>query len=534
MSQDLSLYLLEADLPTPRQWAKAIREQGFKFKLDTDFDIRDSAGFIPCGDEAGFELLSDAMTQEEHDELCFAEPPMDWCVTLCAQGNEDFYIALAALASLASIAGGRIIDMQSGEIFDAGMALVRAREHFEGPIAALDPATAAAVKMLLERVDHTEDGTGQISAEVMLCLERSTLPAEPWMWTSVIHDCGFKFSLYPDPHLPDWVRGVFPMAAYVGRLSCGIDMGFEFVGRPLDAAAIQTLKPHFPQADWAIRLRAAGEVNYCAAYASLSSLAMLTGGAIWNHLSQLVGPKVALAQSKALLARLEPRKGQPDHVTAARTSILAPVMKRHGFRKRGKNTYYRIRGRVGHFVQFFADRWDSRNFWVEYRAELLAPSVHSLGATLLERLARTPAHNGQEWPGETKARAEKSIASIATAIEAHVVPFFDRCSSASGYADEVRRIDGVDPVCPYKRFALGFGRLAAGDAEAALAYLALSREGFHERAQEFDASGTDARWPHERRDAVDSLIHAIAEGRHAALVDAWYREALAAEKLRDD
>jgi len=130
VSQDLSLYLLEANLPTPRQWAKAIREQGFKFKLDTDFDIRDSAGFIPCGDEAGFELLSDAMTQQEHDELCFAEPPMDWCVTLCAQSDDDFLLALAALASLASIAGGRVIDMQTGEIFTAEEALARARARF--------------------------------------------------------------------------------------------------------------------------------------------------------------------------------------------------------------------------------------------------------------------------------------------------------------------------------------------------------------------------------------------------------------------
>ncbi|WP_374404145.1 hypothetical protein [Niveibacterium sp.] len=136
VSLDLSLYLLEANLPTPRQWAKAIREQGFKFKLDTDFDIRGSAGFIPCGDEAGFELLSDAMTQQEHDELCFAEPPMDWCVTLCAQGDDDFPLALAALASLASIAGGRVVDMQTGEIFTAEEALARARARFSAKASA--------------------------------------------------------------------------------------------------------------------------------------------------------------------------------------------------------------------------------------------------------------------------------------------------------------------------------------------------------------------------------------------------------------
>ena len=155
MSQDISLYLLEADLPTPRQWAKAIREQGFKFKLDTDFDIKDSAGFIPCGDEAGFELLSDAMTQEEHDELCFAEPPMDWCVTLCAQGDDDFLLALAALASLASIAGGRIIDMQTGEIFTAEDALVRARARF---------AAKASVRRGPEPLDRA---IGQILAPVL-------------------------------------------------------------------------------------------------------------------------------------------------------------------------------------------------------------------------------------------------------------------------------------------------------------------------------------------------------------------------------
>src|SRR5215475_264995 len=58
MSVEIQVFLTGERMPTPEQWAETLRSHGFDVDLDTDFDVRDFSGFLPCkykGMDAGFE-----------------------------------------------------------------------------------------------------------------------------------------------------------------------------------------------------------------------------------------------------------------------------------------------------------------------------------------------------------------------------------------------------------------------------------------------------------------------------------------------
>ncbi|GAA5165569.1 hypothetical protein [Viridibacterium curvum] len=124
MSQDLSLYLQQDRLPSVRTWNRLLREAGFKLKLPADLEPAEDQGWVPCGDEIGFEYLSGPL-----DETVVDGPngsPADWDITLCCQSDESWAAAYAVLACLASHTGGYVSDMQTGEELVAEEALARA------------------------------------------------------------------------------------------------------------------------------------------------------------------------------------------------------------------------------------------------------------------------------------------------------------------------------------------------------------------------------------------------------------------------
>ena len=48
MSVEIQVFLAGERMPTPEQWAETLRAHGFDVDLDTDFDVRDFSGFLPC------------------------------------------------------------------------------------------------------------------------------------------------------------------------------------------------------------------------------------------------------------------------------------------------------------------------------------------------------------------------------------------------------------------------------------------------------------------------------------------------------
>jgi hypothetical protein len=59
MSVEMVVFLSGERMISPQQWQEAIRETGFELELDTNFDLKEMNGFLPCrykGQECGFEF----------------------------------------------------------------------------------------------------------------------------------------------------------------------------------------------------------------------------------------------------------------------------------------------------------------------------------------------------------------------------------------------------------------------------------------------------------------------------------------------
>lgn len=58
MSVDNIVILKKEKMITPFQWQQAIEECGFDLQLDTDFDVNEFIGYLPCvyrDEDTGFE-----------------------------------------------------------------------------------------------------------------------------------------------------------------------------------------------------------------------------------------------------------------------------------------------------------------------------------------------------------------------------------------------------------------------------------------------------------------------------------------------
>jgi hypothetical protein len=130
MSVDLMVYLPRARMPTPARWASAISEAGFEaLTLDTEFDVDEHSGFLPCrmdGAESGFEYASGPI--ESIDGLELPET-FDFSVTLATHSDmRELACSVIAAAVLCSITDGVLVDPQADERVEAEDAIRWARE----------------------------------------------------------------------------------------------------------------------------------------------------------------------------------------------------------------------------------------------------------------------------------------------------------------------------------------------------------------------------------------------------------------------
>jgi len=118
MSYDLYVYLARSKMPTPEKWRSVMKDEELPGELDTDFDVDEMTGFLPCpvGNElAGFEYYSFETEPEDAAELELP-PEFDFTVQFSIGSRPlELIAALSASSALASITGGRLEDPQSGE-----------------------------------------------------------------------------------------------------------------------------------------------------------------------------------------------------------------------------------------------------------------------------------------------------------------------------------------------------------------------------------------------------------------------------------
>jgi hypothetical protein len=132
MSVDLTVYLRRASMPTPKQWADAIRAAGFLAELETDFDPDTATGFRPCkfrGVLSGFECYRGRLSKQDCKD--FGVPAdCDFSVTFSTGADlREFATSLIAASILCAISNGVLIDPQAGTRYPASGVLAWAREQ---------------------------------------------------------------------------------------------------------------------------------------------------------------------------------------------------------------------------------------------------------------------------------------------------------------------------------------------------------------------------------------------------------------------
>jgi hypothetical protein len=137
MSYDLIVYLRNIEMPTPAAWQARVGQASFSFpiELSQDFDPRAMTGFLPVkvdGFTAGFEYYFTPASEEELVEVG-ENGKADKAVLFCALHNQfrELIAAFAAASMLASLAGGLLVDPQSGEKIHSDNAISWARSGIE-------------------------------------------------------------------------------------------------------------------------------------------------------------------------------------------------------------------------------------------------------------------------------------------------------------------------------------------------------------------------------------------------------------------
>jgi len=132
LSTELTVYMSRNTVPHPRDWATAIVEVGFPAELDSDFDVDEFSGFLPCryaDAEAGFEYSSGPIEFVDELEL---PSDFDFSVTFTTHSSlRELAASIASAAVLCSLTGGILVDPQADVSIQSNDAIAWAREQLE-------------------------------------------------------------------------------------------------------------------------------------------------------------------------------------------------------------------------------------------------------------------------------------------------------------------------------------------------------------------------------------------------------------------
>lgn len=132
MSVEFTVYLPRDAMPSPSEWASAIRDRGFDVELGTKFDVDDFSGFLPCrieGEDAGFEYSSGPI--EFVDELELPDD-FDFSVTFTTHSSQrELATSVVSAAVLCALVRGVLVDPQADMTVSAGEAVAWAGEMLD-------------------------------------------------------------------------------------------------------------------------------------------------------------------------------------------------------------------------------------------------------------------------------------------------------------------------------------------------------------------------------------------------------------------
>lgn len=131
MSIDVLVHLSEGRMPTPQEWQSAITATGFPVSMDTDFDVKEFKGFLPCTYKelpAGFEYYYSKVEPHDLREIGVPESlPIQ--IALVTHSNfAELATSTIAAAVLANITDGLLVDTEEGKTYNGNEALTWAKQ----------------------------------------------------------------------------------------------------------------------------------------------------------------------------------------------------------------------------------------------------------------------------------------------------------------------------------------------------------------------------------------------------------------------
>jgi len=139
MSVENNIFMVRDKLPSPQEWIDAIKSNGFEMEMDTNFDVVEHEGFLPCkyqGMDAGFEYWTEEVDIDEflEDEMLTQEEAKHlgnryFMVTLTTHSDfREYMTSMIAAAVLCELSDGMLAEGGEPPFISADKALTWAKD----------------------------------------------------------------------------------------------------------------------------------------------------------------------------------------------------------------------------------------------------------------------------------------------------------------------------------------------------------------------------------------------------------------------
>ncbi len=214
-----------------------------------------------------------------------------------------------------------------------------------------------------------------------------------------------------------------------------------------------------------------------------------------------------------------------DALTAATTSVWAPILREHGFKKYAKRSFGRVTNDcVFQYIDLQLSAFGGKDFAVNYASILITRLHDGVASTTFRRLPRGKSHDGW-WSAKTLERADESMQDVCDKTRIIALPWLDSTSSAMGLAQEL--VNLAEHGNPHMRFELGCCYATVGDLAEANAPLQEAIRLFQKSYDEMP----ERTWALRERSLAEYLVAALADGTHASLLSSWRDQSVLNLKL---
>lgn len=208
-----------------------------------------------------------------------------------------------------------------------------------------------------------------------------------------------------------------------------------------------------------------------------------------------------------------------DHLRAAITKHLVPLLGPAGFHRRPPKMFVRVRGEIVHAIGFQLSQWGGQAFYLHQSACLVSdpqmlPDVYRVGSRIDD------GGDGVTWHGPDAASADAALQSVARVVQSRVLPWLDGIATVRDFIAEYVAMPTTS--LQSLELAVALLRMDATDRPHHVCTTLSSPNGYLREPTERDR---------QQMAYADQVLAAIEQGQHQALLDAWREENIAKHGL---